>query len=93
MFISAEAANRASIMGAAFLKPDNLQGNHGGAGAGGRRGSDPRRTTALEQQHLANVAADKRPGKFLRHKHILHKICYILTKVRLTQIKVCKSRL
>ena len=63
LFISAEAANRASIMGAAFLKPDNLQGNHGGAGAGGRRGSDPRRTTALEQQHLANVAADKRPGK------------------------------
>ena len=58
-------------MGSAFLKPDNLQGNHGShgsAGAGGRSGSDPRRTTALEQQHLANVAADKRPGK--AHSHV-----------------------
>ena len=60
--ISAEAANRASIMGA-FVKPDNLQGNHGGSGAGGRRGSDPRRATAME--HLANATADMRPGKIL----------------------------
>jgi hypothetical protein len=45
----AEQGNRASVVGA-FLKPESA------SGAGGRRGSDPRRASPLEQQHLAMVA-------------------------------------
>jgi len=48
----AEQANRASVMGA-FLRPESATA---AAASSGRRGSDPRRTTALEQQHLAMVA-------------------------------------
>ena len=43
---SAEQAGRASIMGA-FLRPESASGN---GGISGRRGSDPRRPSALEQQ-------------------------------------------
>ena len=38
----------------AFLRPESAA-----AAPSGRRGSDPRRTTALEQQHLAMVAEMK----------------------------------
>ena len=38
----------------AFLRPESAA-----AASSGRRGSDPRRTTALEQQHLAMVAEMK----------------------------------
>ena len=52
---SAEQAGRASIMGA-FLRPDSVPGHSSSTGALGRRGSDPRRTTPLEQQHLSMVS-------------------------------------
>jgi hypothetical protein len=48
---SAEQASRASVMGA-FLRPESAvsAGASGNGGIAGRRGSDPRRPSALEQQ-------------------------------------------